>query len=356
MLPSMKRRAFVGSLAAWPVFAATPEKSEEKSIRGIAEGFLREHGIQGMSIAYGRDGKIEFEQGYGFADAEGKEVVTPEHRFRIASISKPITATAVMMCVENGLLKLDSKVFGPQGILGGDHSGDVTAITIDHLLTHSSGGWANDKNDPMFKNAAMKHDELIAWTLANQKLTHKPGEDYAYSNFGYCVLGRALEKVTKLPYETLITQQVLSKCGITSMQIGGNTLEDRRPLEVMYLTAKAGAAYGMNVARMDSHGGWISTAGDLVRFASQLPALLNPESIHAMTTHGVSESYARGWNVNKVPNWWHSGSLPGTTTIMVHTAKGLCWAGLLNGRSEKLGLALDRLMWQIGGALKAAGL
>ncbi len=286
----MKRRAFVGSLAAWPVFAATPEKSEAAAIRGIAEGFLREHGIQGMSIAYGREGVIEFEQGYGFADAEGKEAVTSEHRFRIASISKPITATAVMMCVEKGLLKLDDKVFGPQGILGGDYSGDMAAITIDHLLTHTSGGWANDKNDPMFKNPAMKHDELIVWTLANQMQTHKPGEHYAYSNFGYCVLGRVLEKVMTLPYEKLVTQHVLSKCGITSMKIAGNTLAERQPKEVMYLTEKPGAAYGINVTRMDSHGGWIATAGDLVRFASQLPKLLKPESIRTMTTAGVNES------------------------------------------------------------------
>lgn len=333
--------------------AAAASKSEEEKIRSIAEGFLRDHGIQGMSIAYGRAGKINFEAGYGFADAEGTEAVTPQHRFRIASVSKPITATAVMMCIEKGLLKSDSKVFGPQGILGGDYGGDVAEVTVDHLLTHASGGWANDKDDPMFKNPRMNHAELIAWTLANQKQTHKPGEHYAYSNFGYCVLGRVLEKVHKMPYDKLITQEVLSKCGISSMEIGGNTLADRRPQEVMYLTAKTGAAYGMNVARMDSHGGWIATAGDLVRFASQLPVMLKPDSINSMTTHGVSESYARGWNVNKVPNWWHNGSLPGTSTIMVHTAKGLCWAGLLNGRKEGLGLALDKLMWQMGGALKA---
>ncbi|MDB6007749.1 MAG: Penicillin-binding protein beta-lactamase class [Prosthecobacter sp.] len=348
----MKRRAFVSSLAAWPVFAAAAPRSEEGRIRGIAEGFLREHSVQGMSIAYGREGKIDFEAAYGFADVNGTEAVTPQHRFRIASVSKPITATAVMMCIEKGLLKPDSKVFGSEGILGGDYSGEVAAVTVDHLLTHTSGGWANDKYDPMFKNPQMQHAELIAWTLANQKQTHKPGEHFAYSNFGYCVLGRVLEKVLMLPYEQLMIQQVLSTCDIKSMQIGGNTLVERQPQEVMYLTAKPGAAYGMNVARMDSHGGWIATAGDLMRFASQLPVLLNPDSIHAMTRHGVSESYARGWNVNRVPNWWHSGSLPGTTTIMVHTAKGFCWAGLLNGRSEKLGLALDKLMWQMGGVLK----
>ncbi len=352
----MKRRAFVSSLAAWPAIAVAASKSEEGKIRAIAESFLREQGIQGMSIAYGRNGKIDFEAAYGFADADGSETVTPQHRFRIASVSKPITATAVMMCIERGLLQPDSRVFGPQGILGGDYRGDVAAVTVDQLLTHTSGGWANDKDDPMFKNPQMNHAELIAWTLTNQKQTHKPGEHFAYSNFGYCVLGRVLEKVLKLPYDKLITQQVLSQCGITSMQIAGNTLAERKPNEVMYLMVKPGAAYSMNVTRMDSHGGWIATADDLVRFASQLPVLLNQNSIHAMTTHGVSESYARGWNVNKAPNWWHNGSLPGTTTIMVHTAKGMCWAGLLNGRSEKLGLALDKLMWQMGGEVKSWGL
>ncbi|HRH97567.1 MAG TPA: serine hydrolase domain-containing protein, partial [Prosthecobacter sp.] len=169
----------------------------------------------------------------------------------------------------------------------------------------------------------------------------------------FSVLGRVLEKVMKLPYETLIAQEVLSKCGITNMKIGGNTLAERQSKEVMYLTEKPGAAYGMNVTRMDSHGGWIATAGDLVRFASQLPKLLKEDSIRTMTTHGVSEGYARGWNVNKVPNWWHTGSLPGTATIMVHPAKGMCWAGLLNGRKEGLGLALDRLMWRMLRELKA---
>jgi CubicO group peptidase (beta-lactamase class C family) len=352
----MKRRAFVGSLTAWPVLAASPEKSEAKSIREIAEAFLREHGVGGMSIAYGRDGTVDFEQGYGFADVDGKEPVTPQHRFRIASISKPFTATAVMMQVEKGRLKLSDKIWGAKGLLGGDYDGDLAAITIDHLLTHTSGGWANDKNDPMFKHIAKKHDELIAWTLANQKLTHPPGTHFAYSNFGYCVLGRVLEKLSGKSYAEHLEEAVFAPCGITSMRIAGNTLADRQPPEVMYLTEKSGAAYTMNVSRMDSHGGWIATAGDLVRFASQLPKLLNAESIETMTTSGINKGYARGWNVNPVPNWWHTGSLPGTSTIMVRTAKGYCWAGLLNGGKDGLGLALDKLMWRMAREIGTLGL
>lgn len=340
----MKRRHFLGSMAGLHALAAaTPGEAN----RDIAEAFLREHGIGGMGVAYGRDGTVEFEQGYGFADAEGKEVVTPQHRFRIASISKPITATAVMMQVEKSRLKLSDTIWGAKGLLGGDYDGDLATITIDHLLTHTSGGWPNDRNDPMFKNIAMKHDELIAWTLANQKLTHKPGERFAYSNFGYCVLGRVLEKLAGKSYAEQISDAILAPSGIATMRIAGNTLADRQSQEVTYLTDRPGAAYAMNVSRMDSHGGWIATAGDLVRFASQLPKLLNTASIGTMTKPGVSAGYARGWNVNQVPNWWHGGSLPGTTTIMVHTASGYCWAGLLNGRKDRIGSALDRLMWQM---------
>lgn len=155
----MNRRAFVSSLTAWPAIATALPGSEEAQIRTIAEGFLHEHGIQGMGIAYGREGKIDFEAGYGFADADGAEAVTPQHRFRIASVSKPITATAVMCCIEKGLFQPDSKVFGPQGILGGDYTGDVAAVTVDHLLTHTSGGWGNDKNDPCLK--------IRRWTTRN---------------------------------------------------------------------------------------------------------------------------------------------------------------------------------------------
>ena len=363
----MNRRHFIRRVGRASVFAAgfrafaddveRPSAAEADAIRGMAEGFLREHGVKGLAIAFGRDGVIAFEQGYGFADAEGKEAVTAGHRFRVASISKPITATAVMMCVENGLLKLDDTVFGPKGILGEAYGRDlpeaVLAITVDHLLMHTSGGWKNDKDDSMFSQPAMKHDELIPWALANQKQTHPPGTHFAYSNFGYCVLGRVLERVTKLPYEMFLTRDVLSKCGITSMKIAGNTLAERQSKEVMYVTAPDGKAYGMNVARMDAHGGWIATAGDLVRFASQLPKLLSADSIRTMTTAGIGNGYARGWAVNKVPNWWHTGGLPGTTTIMVHTAKRMCWAGLLNGRTEG---NLDKLMWQMGQAVKAWGL
>src|SRR4051812_9925699 len=209
----MKRRVFMHRLGCASAFATwrsesasasatspplePPTKSEEAAVHAIAEDFLGKWGIKGMSIAYGRGGGIGFEQGYGFADADQHEPVTPDHRFRIASITKPITSAAVMMCIERGSLKLNDKIFGPDSILGDAYGSKlpekVLAITVDHLLTHTSGGWTNDGNDPMFRHPDMNHQELITWTLATQPQLHPPGTSYAYSNFGYCVLGRVLE-------------------------------------------------------------------------------------------------------------------------------------------------------------------
>ncbi len=355
-----------------------PTKVEQEAIRANARDFLAKFGIKGLSIAYGRDGKIAFEQGYGFADSNGKEPVTPKHLFRIASISKPITATAVMLCIERGLLNLEDKVFGPQSILGNDFGvrlpENVIALTVDHLLTNTSGWlshWSNGKShgdDPMFRNLEMNHQELITWALKNQQQMYPPGTQSTYSNFGYCILGRVLEKVTKLPYEKFVSQQVLSRCGIQDMCIGGNALKDRHPHEVIYEGKTPGyyhdgkpvTPYSMNVARMDSHGGWIATARDLVLFASQLQktssqnGVLTDNSLRAMTTPGtLNPGYARGWCVNRAPSWWHGGGLSGTISIMVHSYKRICWAALLNSDTPEAAPALDQLMWKMGGEVSS---
>jgi CubicO group peptidase (beta-lactamase class C family) len=79
----------------------------------------------------------------------------------------------------------------------------------------------------MHSNREMKHRELITWTLQHMFLTVSPGTSFAYSNFGYCVLGRAIEKITGQTYEQYIKDNILRRCGIVGMQFGGNTLGER---------------------------------------------------------------------------------------------------------------------------------
>ena len=76
----------------------------------------------------------------------------------------------------------------------------------------------------MFRNLKMNHKELITWAVQNQPLKNEPGPHYAYSNFGYCILGRVLERVSGQSYASFVHQAVLKPCGIQDMQLAGNTL------------------------------------------------------------------------------------------------------------------------------------
>src|SRR5262249_28869415 len=149
-----------------------------------------------------------------------------------------------------------------KGLLGLDlpaASPEVANITLHHLLTHTGGGWSNKSNDPMFQNPGMNQANLIAWTVRNRPLESPPGQAYAYSNFGYCVLGRVIEKITGMSYVEAVTQRVLAPCGINDMQIAGNMSTERAANEVVYYGQNGEQPYKPNVRRMDSHGGWIAT-------------------------------------------------------------------------------------------------
>lgn len=332
----------------------------EKTIASLVRSFLQTYAVPGLSVAFSHQGRLAYQAGFGVANPATGEKVTPAHRFRIASVSKPITSVAIHLLAEQGRLDLQGGVFG--GLLPFDQhraaSPEATDITVHHLLTHVSGGWGNKKDDPMFQQPTMNHAELIPWTLATHALDNPPGETFAYSNFGYCVLGRVIEKVSGMPYEEFVQQHVLAPCGVTGMKIAGNTLAERAANEVVYVDLKAGAPYGMNVRRMDAHGGWLATPADLVRFLTHVdgftttPDLLHETTIQSMTTASqANRSYACGFSVNARPNWWHGGSLPGTSALVVRTASGMCWAALANARAKGIDAALDRLMWQIARAV-----
>jgi len=337
--------------------------AEVAAMEQAARDFMDHFRVPGLSVAFTKDGRLVYKHAFG--NAAEAEPLTTDHRFRVASVSKPFTAATIMSLVEQGKVRLSDRVFGPDTVLGVDFGGPpyqkyVADITVDHLLTHTAGGWQNDGSDPMFRNPRMNQHELIEWAIANVPLSNPPGERHAYSNFGFCILGRVIEKLTGKPYSEAVSGEILKRCGISSMEIAGNTLRDRKPHEVVYTGQSGQNPYNMQVSRMDAHGGWMSTASDLVRFLVRVdqfpsvPDILKPGVLRQMVTPssapGGGARYARGWAVNRA-NYFHSGSLPGTSTIMVRTGSGLCWAGLTNTRTSGIDLALDRLMWDMVGKI-----
>jgi CubicO group peptidase (beta-lactamase class C family) len=347
----------------WEFYGTVPPEGAGSipEIDELAEAFLEETAVPGLSVAISRDGNLVYAKGYGVADVETGEAVTVDHRFRIASVSKPITSAAIMRLVEDGELSLDDLVFGPGGTLADygtrEHAPDVDTITIEHLLTHTGGGWSNAAPDPMYEQTDLDADELITWVLDEVPLDTTPGTRYAYSNFGYCALGRVIEHTTGMSYDEYVQQAILDPCGITSLEIAGNTLDDRKDNEVVYDSSNTPAAFGLPyeipVSRMDAHGGWIGTATDLLRFATRvdgfdtIPDILDEETIDTMTTPSAANpidadpGYAMGWNINGANNWWHNGNLAGTESFLVRSNDGLCWAALANGN----GINLETLVW-----------
>jgi N-acyl-D-amino-acid deacylase len=205
----------------------------------------------------------------------------------------------VLKLVEEGKLDLDTKVFellkiAPARRSGAKLDARLTTITVRQLLQHT-GGWDRNKSfDPMFRpgsiakavgSAPPADAEAVIRYMLGQPLDFDPGARHAYSNFGYCVLGRVIELVTSQTYEGFVREQILGACGIRHMQIGASLDSRQAPGEVRYymqdgaetgsifpaVTGKVPWPYGgFHLEAMDAHGGWIAPAVDLARFAVAL--------------------------------------------------------------------------------------
>ncbi|MES2807852.1 MAG: serine hydrolase domain-containing protein [Bacteroidota bacterium] len=310
-------------------FTTTAAAVAIASIDNAITAKLAQYSIPGVSIAIMKDEKLVYVKSYGLADKEANTTLTNDHLFRIASISKPITFIAILNLVKAGTLSLNQKVFGTGGILGNDYGtppvgSNKDQITVQHLLDHKSG-WINSPNDPMFTTNSVTQTQLITNMLANSPLATLPGATYYYSNFGYCVLGRVIEKVTGTTYENYVKTNILTPCGISQMQIGGSTLAERLPKEVKYYQTEY-SPYIMNISRMDSHGGWVASATDLARLMVKIDR--NGSKADIIPAALLNPTYFGYFN------WYHTGSLPGTSAILSRLNNNYSFVILANTRTE----------------------
>jgi len=349
---------------------------------------MQRWGAPAVVIAVVKDGRLVLVRGYGKSNTQIGSSVRPDALFRIASISKPVTAIAILRLIEEGKLSLNDKAFSIleiQAPAGATVDPKLFTITIRNLLEHE-GGWNSAwSGDPMFESIIISQKmgvapppdtETIIRYMMGKKLDFTPGTRYAYSNFGYCVLGRIIEKITGQSYQDYV-RSLLKKVHIEKMQIG-KTLEKATD-EVVYYdyygaeqtpsvfdpSHNVSWPYGgFYLEAMDSHGGWISSAIDLMRLVtavdgrSKRPRLLKTATITEMIAtpnayEGDAIYYAKGWQIRPIDNdanWWHIGSLPGTSAVVVRSSyKEMSWVALSNYRAanpDGLAGALDNAMWQ----------
>jgi CubicO group peptidase (beta-lactamase class C family) len=338
--------------------------SEFSGVEKTVNAFLRKWTIEGASIAIAKDGKLIYAHGFGYADTALKIETQPYSQFRIASISKLVTAIGVMKLKEEGKLSLTDSVFGPRGILNDPFFGQpkdkrVYRINVAELLSHEAG-WTQRYGDQMFmplvvaEKMGMKppvDTKTIVKYVLEKNLHYTPGTAKAYSNLGYSILGLVIEKVSGMAYEDFCRKTILEPLGIFDMKIAGNLPSEKAPFEVTYYEPSdvvlkpsiygtgelVPPSYGGNDIRaLGAAGAWVATAPDLMRLLLGVdgfktrPDILDDESIRFMTDNG--NGYAPvGWKATILDGtWWRTGSFPGSAGMMKRQSDGISWVVLFN--------------------------
>ena len=363
---------------------STSSGKEFAQVEKTINSFLRRWSIAGASVAISVDGRLVYARGFGFADTTTREIAQPYHKFRIASISKLITATAIMNLVEEGKISLNDRVFGPDAILNDPYFCNprdkrVSGITVAHLLSHE-GGWTQRWGDQMFmpvliaKKMGVKPPAdtktIIRYAL-DKRLHFTPGTGKAYSNLGYSILGLIIEKISGRSYEEYCRKEVLEPIGIHDMTLAHNLKSAKAPFEVTYYTPAdvppkpsiygtgelVSPPYGGNdIEALGGSGAWIATAPDLIRlmlavdgFTSQHD-ILSEESIQFMTDNG--NGYAPvGWKTTVYNGtWWRTGSFPGSAGVMKRQPDGIGWVVLFNSSAwngPEIYTSINNMMYRV---------
>jgi len=334
------------------------------------KNLLNNYDIPGGQLAITYKGRLVYSRGFGLADESTKTAVCPDNIFRIAGLSKQITAITIMHLYEQGRLGLNDTIFGPNGILNDSIyqtilDPRVYDITVKHLLSHQ-GGWDKDiSGDPMFNTYAIalamsvpppaNIETIIQYILRKKMLDFAPGTGAGYSHFGYSILGRVIKKITNQNYETYVRDTILAPLGITDMHCGRSLLINKLPKEVHYYNDPNAPLVhsifdtsimvpypfgGFNMETLESGSGWVASAQDLCKLMcavdkfSSRPDILLPATINTMTLpiHSVfGNPYALGWFINtNTNNWWHDGLLSGTMAYQARRSTEINYALLVN--------------------------
>ncbi|MGN1214788.1 MAG: serine hydrolase domain-containing protein, partial [Candidatus Cryptobacteroides sp.] len=363
------------SLARFPVSlneTLTNELSDTSILSGIdskVKEYMTYWGLKGVSLAMMRNDSLLYAKGFGMADTDTP--MEPGNILRVASVSKLVTAVGIMVLQDRGQLSIKDKVFGPEGIL--DDSVYVAAmkdslyrkITVEDLLRHR-GGFSKRGGDPMFSTrwimmqngwkTVPDQQQLVELQL-RRPLKFTPGESQEYSNFGYLALSMVIEKLSGMDYEDFIQQNVLQPAGCRGFKIAGNYYQDRHPGEVRYYVQhddepadefnnsgrKVTRCYGgNNVTGLSGAGAWVASAPELALLVAsidgrpEVPDIISPESVAAMTEYIDENTYSLGWNDTKPDvGWTRTGTFAGTSALVKYFPDGECWVFITNTSTYK---------------------
>ena len=276
--------------------------------------------------------------------------------FRIASVSKILTAEAVLKLVDQGLLQLDEPIVGPIADTIGLTLFDERArnITIRQLLSHTSG--ISNFLKIFFEAGFYDQMGMLTETLG-QPLATEPGSTFKYSNVNFVLLGKAIELATGIAYQDAVKELVLDPLGLNSFRMVGTY--EFGPSDALH--AVSGNRTYME--QLGPAGAWVATASDVAKMIASInarspsPHVLSKESMKLMITPATPQGvttlwdYGLGLRLFVSGEWGHSGSIENVHSMVIHRPDGLTVCVLVNGTKPK---ETDDLIDAINAAVLAA--
>ena len=315
--------------------AAELSQAEIQQIEQAAAEWMKRHRAPALSVAIVLDGGLSWAKGFGFADPDNKIPATPTTVYRLASITKSITATAVMQLVEQGSLDLDAPIqkYCPA------YPRKQWPITARLLLAHLAGVRHHSFFETLSPNT--RHYDSVAAALnyfKDDDLLHEPGTEYHYTSLGYTVVGCAIEGASGTTYANYVREHIFVPAGMTRTEPDDvtKTIKDRAKLYGKGLIYKATGTFprmteagALDPSDRLPAGGLVSTVEDLARFAIaiQQGKLVSNASRDLMWTRQKTRDgqtlkfYGFGWliadaDADHPKRVWNDGSQPGTRTFL----------------------------------------
>jgi N-acyl-D-amino-acid deacylase len=326
----------------------------------LVQTMMGRHGIPGAALVVAKDGKLVYAKGFGWADLTAATPVHPLTVFGIASLSKPLTALAILWLIEHGFLRLDDCAFdilrNIQPLPGARVDPRLKTVTVRQLLNHT-GGWDRQKSgdpvnwEPQIAAALgvagqVTPSQFISFMMGTP-LDFAPGTRIEYSNVGYIILGRIIEKVSGQPYEDFVRKHVLVPAGVTSPFISRGVRSYGATEARRYLAGTSVLLPPMDMPMVQGAGGWCASAVDLVRVLTALDgsrgkALLSPATMNLMLAppppplkvKADGTFNALGWPAARMGpqgfGYAHDGNFHGMRTFMKRSIRGVNFALLFN--------------------------
>jgi N-acyl-D-amino-acid deacylase len=351
-----------------PVETAIPINGKAgPGMEPLDEAMLRimdRHGIPGAALAIAKGGKLVLAKGYGWASIASGEIVKPDTRFGLASISKVVTAVAVLKLVERGKLGLNDRVFDILNDLkpppGARVDPRLAEVTVHHCLNHSVGWDRALTGDPINWEPQICRAFQIRPPLTPRQflsfmltvpLNFRPGTDAKYCNVGAIILGEIIAKLSGQAYDRFVFENVWKPMGVARAALLGFDGKYAVGEAVRHLAGTLIALPPANLPMVSASGGWIASVVDMARFLTNMDgsrgepvlseklrlAMVEPPP-EPIKPRADGTWFGLGWDMavlkGKEFGYFKDGSYQGMRTYMKRLPNGVNWVLLYNASME----------------------